>query len=122
MSQLPNATSRIVAQDNGNCNQFEAILLDAKQWSYLQNRHNLTPRERQIAELVCQGLRNDGIAKHLGITAGTVKTHTRNIYRKVRVKSKIAMLLKFVSDARRLAWQSEESLPLQLQTKQRPPS
>jgi len=34
---------------------------------------------------------------------GTVKTHTRNIYRKVRVKSKIGMLLRFVTDARELS-------------------
>lgn len=109
MSQLPNTTTETVAQDNTDCSQFEAILLDAKQWLYVQNRYNLTPRERQIAELVCQGLKNGNIAKHLRITPGTVKTHTRNIYRKVRVKSKIAMLLRFVSDARRLPCQYEET-------------
>ncbi len=109
MSQLPNTTTEIVAQDNASCSQFEAILLDAKQWLYVQNRYNLTARERQIAELVCQGLRNDSIAKHLRITPGTVKTHTRNIYRKVRVKSKIAMLLRFVSDARKLPSRYEET-------------
>ena len=109
MSQLANATTEIVAQDTANRNQFETILLDTKQWLYVQNRYNLTPRERQIAELVCQGLRNGNIAKHLRITAGTVKTHTRNIYRKVRVKSKIAMLLRFVADTRRLPCQYEET-------------
>ena len=109
MSQWPNVTTDIVAEDNTSCNQFEAILLDTKQWLYVQNRYNLTPRERQIAELVCQGFRNGNIAKHLRITPGTVKTHTRNIYRKVRVKSKIAMLLRFVADTRRLPCQYEET-------------
>ena len=83
--------------------------LNQKQWSYVQNRYGLTPRERQIAELICQGHRNGSIAKSLRITPGTVKTHTRNIYRKVNVKSKIAMLLKFLTDVKELYTQYESS-------------
>lgn len=79
------------------------LLLDGKQWSFVQSRYSLTPREREIAELICQGLRSCNIARSLRIKTGTVKTHTRNIYRKVRVKSKIAMLLRFVSDTRELS-------------------
>ena len=76
-----------------------AMLLDRRQWSYVRRRYDLTPREVQIAELVCQGLRNDHIARSLRIRPGTVKTHVRNIYRKVKVRSKIAMLLRFVNEA-----------------------
>jgi DNA-binding NarL/FixJ family response regulator len=78
----------------------EVILLNEKQWSYVQNRYDLTPREREIAELICQGLRIGNIARILHIRPGTVKTHTRNIYRKVHVRSKIGMLLRFVTDTR----------------------
>ena len=77
-----------------------APLLGEKQWSYLQRRYELTPREVQIADLVCQGLRNSSIAKSLNIQPATVQAHVRNIYRKVRVRSKINMLLKFVDEAR----------------------
>jgi len=87
----------------------EVLLLDRKQWSYVQRRYELTPRERQIAELVCRGLRNGNIAGRLQIQPGTVKTHIRNIYRKVHVKSKISMLLRFVTDARALSPQYEGS-------------
>ncbi|HPC94144.1 MAG TPA: LuxR C-terminal-related transcriptional regulator [Sedimentisphaerales bacterium] len=76
------------------------ILLDSRQWSYVRRRYELTAREVQIAELVCRGLRNDRIARDLKIRPGTVKTHVRNIYRKVKVRSKIAMLLRFVKEAR----------------------
>jgi DNA-binding NarL/FixJ family response regulator len=75
-------------------------LLSDKQWSYLRKRYDLTPREQQIAELICQGLRTAHIAGHLKIQPGTVKTHVRNIYRKVRVENKINMLLRFVAEAR----------------------
>lgn len=75
------------------------MLLDDRQWAYLQRRYGLTPREVQIADLVCRGLRNGSIAKDLKIRPGTVKTHVRNIYRKVRVRSKITMLLRFMTEA-----------------------
>jgi len=74
------------------------ILINERQWYFLQNKYDLTPRERQISELICRGFQNGSIAKHMRISPGTVKTHTRNIYRKVRVKSKIILLLKFIDD------------------------
>ena len=80
-----------------------SLLLDDLQWSYLCGRYELTPRESQIAELVCQGLRNGSIAQRLDIQPGTVKTHIRNIYRKVKVRSKVAMLLRFVTETRSIA-------------------
>ena len=102
MLQLPNKQSNNIEMTDSGYRKHDVILLNQKQWSYVQNLYNLTPRERQIAELVCKGLRNGNIAKYLHIKPGTVKTHTRNIYRKVHVKSKIAMLLRFVTDSRDL--------------------
>ena len=102
MLQLPNSKTENITSGDSGYKQPDIILLNQKQWSYVQSRYNLTPRERQVAELVCKGLRNGNIAKFLNIKPGTVKTHTRNIYRKVHVKSKIAMLLRFVNDSRDL--------------------
>ena len=102
MTQLPDSQ-----EENFRNGQSDArppgVALSKKQWLYVQNRYDLTPREREIAELICQGLRNSRIAKVLHIRPGTVKTHTRNIYRKTRVESKIAMLLQFLNDARDLS-------------------
>lgn len=103
MLQLPDLPMENVANGDTYRKYSTVILLDKKQWLYVQKRYSLTPRERQIAELVCQGLQNGSIARYLRIRPGTVKTHTRNIYRKVRVKSKIGMLLRFVTDARELS-------------------
>jgi len=75
-------------------------VLDERQWSLLQSRYELTPREVQIADLVCQGLRNNRIAESLHIQPATVQVHVRNIYRKIRVKGKINMLLKFLNEAK----------------------
>ena len=103
MLQLPNSQAENVGSGDSGYKQPDVILLNQKQWAYVQNLYNLTPRERQIAELVCKGLRNGNIAKSLSIKPGTVKTHTRNIYRKIHVKSKIAMLLRFVNVSRDLS-------------------
>ncbi len=74
-------------------------LLDGKQWLYIQRRFHLTDRELQTARLVCRGFNNEDIAAKLKIKRGTVKTHIRNIYRRVRIKNKIQMVLKFVDTA-----------------------
>lgn len=78
-------------------------LLKEEHWSYIQRRFHMSPRELQVAELVCKGFSNEEIAKDLKIKHGTVKTHLRNIYRRIRVKSKIAMLLKVVDQATKLS-------------------
>ena len=75
-------------------------VFDKRQWSLLQSRYELTPREVQIADLVCQGLRNSRIAESLHIRPATVQVHVRNIYRKLRVRGKINMLLKFLNEAK----------------------
>ena len=102
MTQLPNSQAGDFSNGQPDT-RAPGVALSEKQWLYVQNRYDLTPREREIAELICQGLRNGGIAKVLRIRPGTVKTHTRNIYRKTRVESKIAMLLQFLNDARDLS-------------------
>lgn len=103
MSQSAKAKPRACRKVSPGSRDAVLVPLDAKQWSYLQRRYDLTPRELQIADLVCQGLRNEHIARDLKIRPGTVKTHVRNIYRKVKVQSKITMLLRFMAEAGGLA-------------------
>ena len=83
------------------------VPFNANHWSYIQKRFHMTKRELQIANLACRGFSNEKIAKTLKIKQGTVKTHLRNIYRKIRVESKIAMLLKFIKYADKLSAKSE---------------
>ena len=78
-------------------------LFDDKYWLYLQRRYNLTNRELQVAKLICQGFNNEDIAAKMKIKRGTVKTHIRNIYRRVRIRNKIQLILKFVDTATKFA-------------------
>ncbi len=53
----------------------------------------LAPRERQIAELVAQGLRNREIAVRLAMSEGTVKVYLHGIYQKVGVENRTGLAL-----------------------------
>lgn len=86
--------------DADKASEFSSVmLLSDQQWGYLQVKYNMTKREMQIAKLVCRGLGNEDIAQSLSIRHGTVKTHIRNLYRKLWVHNKISMLLRFIHDA-----------------------
>ncbi|MBO0800870.1 MAG: DNA-binding response regulator, partial [Blastocatellia bacterium] len=47
----------------------------------------LTPREREVMELVVSGLLNKQIAGELGISEGTVKIHRGQVMEKMQAQS-----------------------------------
>jgi DNA-binding NarL/FixJ family response regulator len=49
----------------------------------------LTPRERQILDLICTGASYRDVGVALGITLGTVQTHIKNVYGKLGVCTKV---------------------------------
>jgi DNA-binding NarL/FixJ family response regulator len=51
----------------------------------------LTPRQRQIALLVCDGLSNKQLGAQLNLTEGTIKVHLHKIYRKLGVRNRTAL-------------------------------
>ena len=51
----------------------------------------LTPREREVAACVGEGMRNKEIAAALGIGLGTVKDHVHNILSKTGLKNRAAI-------------------------------
>lgn len=53
----------------------------------------ITPREREIVEFVCRGLKNREIADALSITPGTVKVHLMHIFEKTGVKDRFQLAL-----------------------------
>ena len=55
---------------------------------------SLTPRERQLVELVRQGLRNRDIAAQLGVTEGTVKVYLHAIFDKVGVDNRTELAMR----------------------------
>lgn len=56
-------------------------------------RFKLSSRENEIATLISKGLKNKEISECLNITYETVKTHRKNIFRKLNINN-VSQLIK----------------------------
>jgi DNA-binding NarL/FixJ family response regulator len=54
--------------------------------------HDLTSREREILELIAEGLTNGAIAKRLFISVNTVRNHVQSVLTKLEAHSKLEAL------------------------------
>jgi DNA-binding NarL/FixJ family response regulator len=57
------------------------------------NEATLTPRQRQLAMLLVQGLKNKEIAWRMGITEGTVKVYLSHLFQKVGASDRFEFAL-----------------------------
>ena len=55
----------------------------------------LTPREREVLDLVVHGLSNKEICERLSVTVAAVRFHLKHIYQKLHVHSRTEAALKF---------------------------
>ena len=58
----------------------------------------LTPREKEITELIYTGKSNKQIAEQLFLSESTVKTHIYNIFRKTEVGSRVELICRINGD------------------------
>ncbi|MCU8039733.1 response regulator transcription factor [Shewanella oncorhynchi] len=69
---------------------------------YLETYQSLTPREREILNLIAQGLKNQEIADSLCIAMRTVEIHRANLMKGMQVGSLAEMMLIYSRIAERL--------------------
>lgn len=60
-----------------------------------QKAEQLTPREIEIVSLLQAGASYKKVANTLFVSVDTVKYHTRNIYQKLQVNSRVELILKY---------------------------
>ena len=106
MHKSQNAPIENIVEDDSLYKRPEVTLFNKEQWSYIKRRYKISVRELEISMLVCRGYSNKEIANDLQIVLGTVKSHIRNVYRKVHIKNKISLLLRFMDDIDTLYGQS----------------
>ena len=58
----------------------------------LLTKYDVSKREKEIVELLLEGKSNREIAEVLFISPNTVKTHVKNIYRKLEVKNRVQLI------------------------------
>jgi DNA-binding NarL/FixJ family response regulator len=63
----------------------------------------LTAREREVTALVLAGKRNADIARELFLSLKTVESHTRNIYAKLGVTSRVELVTRLGEHGRELS-------------------
>jgi DNA-binding CsgD family transcriptional regulator len=71
----------------------------ARGFGALCETFKITAREREIIELICQGLTNQEIANRLFISLGTVKDHNYTIFQKAGVRNRTRLAQLFTRPA-----------------------
>lgn len=66
--------------------------INVKNIAELENMEPLTPREKEVINLIAQGKGNREIAVELGIQEKTVKNYINNIYSKLQVKNRYEVI------------------------------
>ena len=64
-----------------------------REWQKSDPLNTLSERERELSELVAQGLRNRAIAEELGLSEGTVKVYLNRVYEKLGISSRTELVL-----------------------------
>ena len=64
-----------------------------------RDRFGLTEREVDVVELIVAGANNKEIARELGLSLATVKTHLQHVFQKTGVSSRTALSARIVGDA-----------------------
>ena len=60
----------------------------------LNNNYNLSPREKQVVNMLVQGKSFKEVATSLYISIDTVRFHSKNIYRKLKVRNQTELVSK----------------------------
>lgn len=63
-----------------NDHNLTAVTIDS-----IMDKHHLTPREKEITKLLLSGIPNNEISDALSISESTLRTHSANIYRKLKI-------------------------------------
>lgn len=92
-TQLLDAVREAISRDVARCARHR------ERNDVLGRLATLTPRERQVLELVAGGRLNKQIAAELGTAEKTVKIHRRRVMDKMQVRSSVA-LVRLLSQAR----------------------
>jgi DNA-binding NarL/FixJ family response regulator len=88
------AVQRLARKEQRPANQVaadllgQAMALRRSAEANLEIWKTLTPREQQVAALVCLNYTNRQAGSRLGISSETVKTHVRNLLRKFGLRTK----------------------------------
>lgn len=86
MQELVSAIEQIVAGGSYVDPRLDRILLSPRATAQLPQ---LSPREREIMHLMAEGQTAESIGGQLGVSVETVRTHVRNVIRKLQARNRV---------------------------------
>ena len=86
MDELVGAIERIAEGGSYIDPRLDRILLSPRATA---NIPQLSPREREVMHLMAEGLTAETIGERLGISVETVRTHVRNVIRKLQARNRV---------------------------------
>ncbi len=99
-SEIIKALERISEGNTYYCNQTSQVIVDTLPHKIAEDKlkkaFNLTAREKEIIELIAEGLSSKEIANKLCLSIKTVDAHRSNIYDKMEVNNSIQLIRKAI--------------------------
>src|SRR3954451_14132194 len=86
MTELVGAIERVAAGGTYVDPRLDRILVSPRATAQVPQ---LSPREREIMHLMAEGLTADAIANQLNVSVETVRTHVRNVIRKLQARNRV---------------------------------
>jgi len=86
MTELVGAIERIAAGGSYVDPRLDRILLSPRATAQVPQ---LSPREREIMHLMAEGMTADQIGNQLSVSVETVRTHVRNVIRKLQARNRV---------------------------------
>lgn len=83
------------------CDHQLPELFSPHEWRALEKRLELTPRQGQIARLICLGLTNDQMATELCIATHTVRMHKQALFKRLNIQDRIGVPVRLTLANRR---------------------
>lgn len=71
----------------------QAEWLSEQEWCQLNEHLGLPPRQAEITMQILHGKSDKQIARELGISLPTVRTHTRRLFRKLGLNDRVELIL-----------------------------
>jgi DNA-binding CsgD family transcriptional regulator len=79
------------------------VLFTPQEWGTVARLLGLTPRQLNVAELLCAECSQRDMARRLGLSMDTVRTHLRALYARLHVQSRVGVVVRLVLAQRELS-------------------
>jgi len=75
-------------------------LFTSDEWKALAAKLRLTPRQSEVARLICLGLSKPQIAKTLQISEATARLHVKELFKRLAINDRVGVPVRLVVASR----------------------